>query len=81
MLAAFANIFAFIVSAWLLDLTILDWLLFVTIIPDFVVIPGTEGLVGYDDYPFHLREHLRAFPFLALASLALTVIMRLIPAR
>jgi len=32
---------------------VLDWLIFVTIQPDFVVIPGTEGLAGYKDYGFH----------------------------
>lgn len=77
--AAFAHIFGFIASAWLLDLTILDWLVFVTITPDFVVIPGTEGMAGYDDYAFHLREHLRALPFMALASLVLAIIAMLIP--
>jgi hypothetical protein len=37
------------------DLLILDWLIFVTIQPAFIVIPGTEGLAGYKDYFFHLR--------------------------
>jgi hypothetical protein len=54
-LTAFINsalIFLFF-AAW--DLLILDWLVFVTIQPDFVVIPGTEGLAGYKDYWFHFR--------------------------
>ena len=63
--AAFLNAYALILSGWLFDLTILDWLMFVRHTPDFVVIPGTEGLAGYDDYGFHLREHLRALPMLA----------------
>lgn len=37
------------------DLLILDWLIFVTIQPDFIVIPGTEGLAGYKDYWFHFE--------------------------
>jgi hypothetical protein len=37
------------------DLLILDWLIFVTIQPGFIVIPGTEGLAGYKDYWFHLK--------------------------
>jgi hypothetical protein len=41
-------------AAW--DLLVLDWLIFATIQPDFVVIPGTEGLAGYRDYWFHFRE-------------------------
>ena len=53
---------AFVHSALLLfsfavwDLLVLDWLVFVTIQPDFVVIPGTEGLASYKDYWFHFRE-------------------------
>lgn len=52
---------AFIHSALLLfffavwDLLVLDWLIFVTIQPGFVVIPGTEGLAGYKDYWFHFQ--------------------------
>jgi hypothetical protein len=37
------------------DLLVLDWLIFVTIQPDFIVIPGTEGLAGYGDYFFHMK--------------------------
>jgi hypothetical protein len=41
-LEAFANsaLLAFFFAVW--DLLILDWLIFVTIQPDFIVIPGTE---------------------------------------
>ncbi|MCB9422871.1 MAG: nitroreductase [Ardenticatenaceae bacterium] len=67
--AAFLNAFALIFSGWFYDLTILDWLIFVKVTPSFVVLPGTEGMAGYDDYGFHLREHMRALPFLALGAL------------
>jgi hypothetical protein len=53
--AAFTNsalIFLFF-AVW--DLLVLDWLIFVTIQPGFVVIPGTEGLAGYKDYWFHFE--------------------------
>ena len=52
---AFANsaLIAFYFAVW--DLLILDWLIFVTIQPDFIVIPGTEGLAGYRDYWFHFE--------------------------
>jgi len=36
-------------------LLILDWLIFVTIQPSFIVIPGTEGMAGYKDYWFHFQ--------------------------
>lgn len=65
---AFINAFSLILSGWFFDLTILDWLMFVKITPDFVVLPGTEGMAGYDDYGFHLREHMRALPFLAISA-------------
>ena len=42
----------------LVDLVIIDWLLFVYIQPDFIVLPGTEGLAGYKDYYFHFRAFL-----------------------
>jgi hypothetical protein len=53
--AAFANsaLICFFFAVW--DLVVLDWLIFVTIQPGFIVIPGTEGLAGYSDYLFHLR--------------------------
>ena len=42
----------------LVDLLILDWLILVRIRPDFVVLPGTEGLAGYADYRFHANAFL-----------------------
>jgi hypothetical protein len=52
---AFANsaLIAFFFAVW--DLLVLDWLIFVTIQPDFIVIPGTESLAGYKDYWFHFE--------------------------
>ena len=66
--AAFPHTTGLMLSFWLFDLTILDWLMFVRITPSFVVLPGTEGMAGYDDYMFHLKEHMRAFPFIILAG-------------
>lgn len=54
-LSAFVHnaLLAFSFAVW--DLLILDWLIFVTIQPAFIVIPGTEGLAGYKDYGFHFQ--------------------------
>jgi hypothetical protein len=54
-LTAFVNsaLIFFFFAVW--DLLILDWLIFVTVQPDFIVIPGTEGLAGYKDYWFHFK--------------------------
>ena len=51
---AFGVIFTFNLIDWL----ILDWLMFCTITPSFVVIPGSEGARGYKDYGFHFRGFL-----------------------
>jgi hypothetical protein len=55
----------------LFDLLILDWLLFCTWTPSFVVLPGTEGLAGYKDYGLHLRGFLTGI----VISAALSVII------
>jgi len=39
----------------LTDLLVLDWLLFCTIRPRFMVLPGTDGMPEYRDYAFHWR--------------------------
>jgi hypothetical protein len=54
-LTAFANnaLICLFFATW--DLLVLDWLIFVTIQPGFVVIPGTEGMAGYKDYWFHFE--------------------------
>ena len=41
------------------DLLIVDWLVFVTLRPKIVVMPGTEGAEGYGDHGFHFRAFLR----------------------
>ncbi|RNF87145.1 hypothetical protein [Streptomyces botrytidirepellens] len=39
----------------LTDLLVLDWLLFCTVRPRFMVLPGTDGMPEYRDYAFHWR--------------------------
>jgi len=39
----------------LVDVAVVDWLVFVTIQPAFVVLEGTRGLAGYSDYWFHFE--------------------------
>lgn len=54
-LTAFVHsaLICFYFTVW--DLVVLDWLIFVTIQPDFIVIPGTAGMAGYRDYWFHFQ--------------------------
>lgn len=60
------------------DVVIVDWLIFVAIQPRFVILPGTEGLAGYGDYRFHLEASVLSWqPWvasLAVAGLAAAVL-------
>jgi len=39
----------------LVDLIVVDWLIGIRFRPRKVILPGTEGLAGYDDLRFHVR--------------------------
>jgi len=56
--ALFLNAFGVAFIFNLVDWLLLDWLLFCTITPKFVVLPGTEGMAGYKDYAPHFRGFL-----------------------
>jgi hypothetical protein len=43
------------VTVHVIDLVVFDWLVFCTLQPRFVVLPGTEGMPEYRDYLFHLK--------------------------
>jgi hypothetical protein len=66
--AAFLNAYLLFLSFWLFDLTILDWLFFVKLRPEFIVLPGTEGMAGYEDYCFHLKVALPALVWMAVPA-------------
>jgi hypothetical protein len=69
---AFAHAFLILLSFWLVDLVVLDWLMFCTITPKFLVIPGTEGFPGYKDFSMHLRGHFgKGLIILAVSGLAI----------
>ncbi len=58
-------------SFWLVDLVVLDILMFATITPKFIVIPGTEGFPGYKRIDWHLRGHFKTgLPLLIVLGLA-----------
>ena len=54
----FLNAFGVVFLFNLVDLLVLDWLLFCYITPGFLVIPGTEGMQEYKDYGYHFRAFL-----------------------
>jgi hypothetical protein len=69
---AFAHAFLILFAFWLVDLVVLDWLMFCTITPKFLVIPGTEGFQGYKDFGMHLRGHFgKGLVILAVSGLAI----------
>ncbi|MGE6539211.1 nitroreductase [Bacillus luti] len=68
---AYLHTFGILMIFILVDLFIIDWLIFCWITPKFVVIPSTEGMKGYKDYKFHLRGAIVGTKFLAIVSLFL----------
>lgn len=62
----------------LYDLLILDWFIFVTIQPAFIILPGTEGLSGYKDYYFHFKGFLKGIGFCAIGGFVIAGIGSLV---
>lgn len=65
----FLCIFALMFSFNLVDLILLDWLIFCTLTPDFMVLPGTNGHAGYKNYGFHFIGFLKGTLICAAGSL------------
>ena len=65
---AFLSSFLILMFFNLVDLLILDWLLFVTIQPRPIILPGTEGMAGYKDYAFHFYGFLKGVMISAIMS-------------
>jgi hypothetical protein len=60
--------FTLVFSFNLVDLLILDWLVFCTLTPSFMVLPGTQGNPGYKNYRFHFIAFLKGSLFSVIAS-------------
>ncbi len=80
--AANGNALEIIVAAFgvlflsnLVDWLILDWLIFCTITPSFVVLAGTEGMAGYKNYRMHFRGFLIGTVLAILIALIITAIL------
>ena len=72
---AFYHGYALLLFFWLFDLTIIDWLFFATLTPQFMVLPGTEGMAGYSNYSFHLTTALPSLLYLAIPALIVAFFM------
>ena len=73
-LAVFLGVFTALLVFNVLDLVVLDWLIFVTIRPKIVVLPGTEDVEGYGDYGFHFRAFLKGIVGSFAASLVVATV-------
>gem|GEM_PF-308757 len=77
---AFLNAFGILTVFDAVDWLIIDWLLFCTVTPKFLVIEGTEGMAEYKDYFFHFRGFAAGTALAAAASLALAAAFALFQA-
>ena len=66
------RIFILMFSFNLVDLVILDWLIFCSLTPSFMVLPGTEGHPGYKNYRFHFIGFLKGTLIVLVASLLIS---------
>lgn len=69
-LHAFGVVWVFNLWDWL----VLDWLLFCTITPKQMIIPGSEGHPAYKDYAFHFRGFLIGTVFSLMMGLIVAVV-------
>jgi len=68
---AFAIVWAFNLWDWI----VLDWLIFCTITPHQLIIPGTKGHPAYKDYAFHFRGFLIGSVFSFIMGLIVAVVI------
>jgi len=62
-------IFSLMFSFNLFDLLIIDWLIFCTITPKYIVIPGSEGHPAYKNFRFHFIAFLKGTVFSFLGAI------------
>lgn len=77
-MALFAHTWIVLMVFNVIDLLIIDWILFVRIRPSFVVLPGTEDLAGYDDDAFHAVAFLKGTVGITVVSALLGVAVPLL---
>jgi hypothetical protein len=73
-LPALASSFLTLMTFNLFDLLVADWLVFCTLQPRWIVLPGTEGLAGYRDYRFHFVGFLKGIGFCLVGSLVIAAV-------
>ena len=72
--AALASSFIVFLTFNLFDLVIADWLIFCTLRPSRIILPGTEGMAGYRDYRFHFIGFLKGLGFCLVGGLVVAAV-------
>jgi len=65
------------ISSWL-ELLLADWLVYCTITPKFIIIPGTLVADGYKDYKHQFRAHLRGTAYAVPVALIISAVVSLV---
>ena len=71
---ALASSFVVLLTFNLFDLLIADWLIFCTLRPSRIILPGTEGMAGYRDYRFHFIGFLKGLGFCLVGGLVVAAV-------
>ncbi len=68
------HVFLVYLAANAFDVVVTDWLFFMNVLRRWAILPGTEGLAGYDDYFFHFQvSFLEPGPWVGSLILSLGV--------
>lgn len=57
------------------DLFIMDWLIFCTVQPKFMIMPGTDGSTAYKDYKYHFIGFLKGIIISTIGSIIISAIV------
>lgn len=74
----FLSTWLMLMSFNLVDLLIIDWLILMWLRPPFAILPGTEGMAGYQDYGLPLRGFIKGSVGILIASLLIAGVAMLV---
>ena len=75
-LAALVHAYSVFMLFNLFDLVVIDYLVFVKLRPDFIVLPGTEGMPEYGDMSFHAGAFLKGLGIGVVPSMIVALFTR-----
>ncbi len=71
-LILFLHVFIVFMVLNTFDLIIFDWLIFSTINPNFMILPGTKGHSAYKDYMYHFIGFLKGILLSAVGAVIIS---------